>query len=98
MKRFIYLLAPVLLFSSIAAHGATMRCHNGIASTGDFTHDIRTQCGEPVSINKTNPSVDECGHIVRGAALVEYWIYKDRGMTYELRFIDGRLVQISGSR
>jgi hypothetical protein len=98
MNRFIYLLGPLLLFSSIAVPGATMRCGNGIISTGDLTQDVRTKCGEPLSTNKANPSVDEYGHTVKGAALIEYWIYKDRGMNYELRFIDGRLVQITGSR
>jgi|TARA_R110001592_G_scaffold75414_1_gene228391 hypothetical protein len=98
MNRFTYLLGPLLLFSSIAAHGATMRCSNGIISTGDLTQEVLTKCGEPVSSNKANPSVDEYGHIVKGAALIEYWTYKDTGMNYELRFIDGRLVQITGSR
>ncbi|MEH6671888.1 DUF2845 domain-containing protein [Halopseudomonas sp.] len=98
MNRLTYLLTPFLLLSAFSAYGATMRCDNGIVSTGDLSHEVLEKCGDPISSNKTNPSVDEYGHIVQGAALIEYWTYSNRGMTYELRFIDNRLVQISGSR
>ena len=98
MNPLIYILAPMLLLYSATSYGATMRCANGIISTGDLSHVVRDTCGEPVSRKKENPSINEYSRIVQGAALVEYWVYKNGGMTYTLRFIDDRLVQISGSR
>lgn len=54
---------------------------------------------EPAARQVTNPSVDGAGRIVRGAATVEHWIYgPTNGMSYQLRFIDGRLVRIRSQR
>ncbi|WP_350224394.1 DUF2845 domain-containing protein [Halopseudomonas bauzanensis] len=46
-----------------------------------------------------HPDVDAAGQIVQGAATVEHWLYgPTHGMSYHLRFIDGRLVQIRSQR
>lgn len=94
-----YLAAAVLLLPAMGAHAATMRCGNGLISTGDTAMMVAEKCGEPASRQVTNPAVDGAGRIVRGAATVEHWIYgPTNGMSYLLRFIDGRLVQIRSQR
>ncbi|SDS98044.1 Protein of unknown function [Halopseudomonas litoralis] len=95
----LYLAAAILLFPAMGALAATMRCDNGLISTGDTAMVVTEKCGEPASRQVTNPAVDGVGHVVRGAATVERWVYgPTNGMSYHLRFIDGRLAQIRSQR
>lgn len=94
-----FLLVFFTVFSAIGAYGATMRCPNGIVSSGDTAQDVLDKCGPPLSVEKDSPNIDESGFIVRGAAFVEHWTYeRSGGMSYQLRFIDDRLVDIRRSR
>ncbi len=84
---------------SLDAYSATMRCPNGIVSTGDTLQIVFDKCGEPNSRERVNPAIDHYGHIVQGAAIIEHWTYQPTGgMSYYLRFVDGRLVQIRSQR
>lgn len=100
MKTFscvLVLLAIVL--APATTFGATMRCNNGILSTGATTQETLDKCGAPSSSEKDSPNIDEDGFVVRGAALVEHWTYTPAGgIQYQLRFIDDRLVEIRSGR
>lgn len=91
------LLASVLASTSL--FGATMRCNDGIVATGESTQDVLDKCGAPSSQATDSPHADEDGYIVRGAATVEHWTYTPAGgITYQLRFLDDRLVEIRSRR
>lgn len=100
MKKIIYFL--ILFFSAISAsvaYGATMRCPDGIVSSGDSAKEVLDKCGPATSVLKDSLNIGENGFIVRGAAFVEHWTYdRTGGMTYQLRFIDDRLVDIRSNR
>ena len=100
MNPISYCLAGItLLMLAAGAQAATMRCDNGLISTGDTILIVTEKCGEPASRQVNHPDVDAAGQIVQGAATVEHWLYgPTRGMSYHLRFIDGRLVQIRSQR
>lgn len=88
-----------LLMSAAGAQAATMRCDDGLISTGDTILVVMEKCGEPASRQVSHPEVNAAGQIVQGAATVEQWLYgPTHGMSYHLRFIDGRLVQIRSQR
>lgn len=95
-----YLAVTLALAGTAAgAQGATMRCDQGLISTGDTAMVVVQKCGEPASRQVSHPARDEAGWVVEGAATVEHWIYgPTSGMSYHLRFIDGRLVQIRSQR
>ncbi len=100
MNSISYCLAGMtLLMLAMEAQAATMRCDRGLIATGDTILDVMEKCGEPDSRQVNHPDVDAAGQIVQGAATVEHWLYgPTHGMSYHLRFIDGRLVQIRSQR
>ncbi len=66
----------LLLFSVIPAsfvYGATMRCPDGIVSSGDTIEEVFGRCGPAISVVKDSPNIDEAGFVIRGAAVVERW-------------------------
>lgn len=91
------LLASVL--ASTSAVGATMRCNDGIVSTGESTQGVLDKCGAPSSQVTDSPAIGENGFVVRGAATVKHWTYTPPGgIRYQLRFLDDRLVEIRSRR
>jgi len=100
MNPITYCLAGMMLLMLAAgAQAATMRCDSGLISTGDTILVVMEKCGEPASRQVNHPEVDTAGQTVQGAAMVEHWLYgPTHGMSYHLRFIDGRLVQIRSQR
>src|SRR5690606_39704663 len=55
------LLASVL--ASTSAVGATMRCNDGIVSTGESTQGVLDKCGAPSSQVTDSPAIDENGFV-----------------------------------
>ncbi|GGE51458.1 hypothetical protein GCM10007421_27350 [Halopseudomonas oceani] len=82
-----------------AVQAATMRCDHGIIATGAMMAEVLEQCGEPDSRQHTPRHIDPDGYPAEGSVTVEHWIYgPSNGMVRELRFIDGRLVDIESTR
>ncbi|SFQ67551.1 Protein of unknown function [Halopseudomonas formosensis] len=80
------LLASVL--ASTSAVGATMRCNDGIVSTGESTQGVLDKCGAPSSQVTDSPAIDENGFVVRGAATVKHWTYTPPGgIRYQRAFL-----------
>lgn len=81
------------------AYAETMRCDDGIISTGATSFEVLTKCGEPSDKETVNPTVQPDGHLPRGAVTVETWVYgPNNGAHNFLRFIDGKLVKIETRR
>ncbi|WP_235827144.1 MULTISPECIES: DUF2845 domain-containing protein [Pseudomonas] len=76
-----------------------MRCDRGIIATGALQAEVLEQCGEPDSRQLTPRHIDPDGYPAEGSVTVEHWVYgPSNGMVRELRFIDGRLVDIESTR
>ena len=89
----------ITLVSASAAQAATMRCDQGIIATGALQAEVLEQCGEPDSRQHTPRHIDPDGYPADGSVTVDHWIYgPSNGMVRELRFIDGRLVDIESTR
>lgn len=72
-----------------------MRCGGGIIDEGDMTFEVIRKCGPPTERQIIAPSLDQHDHAIKGAASVENWVYgPNNGMYQNLRFIDGKLVEI----
>src|SRR5690606_20021489 len=95
-----YLAVTLALAGAAAgAQGATMRCDQGLISTGDTAMVVVQKCGEPASRQVSHPAREEAGWEEEGVSTIELWIYGPaNGMSYYLCFIDGRLVQIRSQR
>lgn len=89
----------ITLVSASAAQAATMRCDQGIIATGALQAEVLEQCGEPDARQYTPRHIDTDGYPADGSVTVDHWIYgPSNGMVRELRFIDGRLVNIESTR
>lgn len=89
----------ITLVSASAAQAATMRCDQGIIATGALQAEVLEQCGEPDARQYTPRHIDTDGYPADGSVTVDHWIYgPSNGMVRELRFIDGRLVDIESTR
>ena len=89
----------ITLVSASATQAATMRCDHGIIATGALQAEVLEQCGEPDSRQLTPRHIDPDGYPAEGSVTVEHWVYgPSNGMVRELRFIDGRLVDIESTR
>tara|TARA_R110000764_G_scaffold25528_1_gene61120 strand:+ start:250 stop:555 length:306 start_codon:yes stop_codon:yes gene_type:complete len=92
-------LGALLGASLVPASVASLRCDNGLASKGDTILEVEMKCGKPANSSIINPSVDEFGNRVQGAATIENWVYgPQNGMYRYLRFVDGTLVEIDSKR
>lgn len=89
----------ITLVSASAAQAATMRCDHDIIATGALQAEVLEQCGEPDWRQHTPRHIDPDGYPADGSVTVDHWIYgPSNGMVRELRFIDGRLVDIESTR
>lgn len=89
----------ITLVSASAAQAATMRCDHGIIATGALQAEVLEQCGEPDARQHTPRHIDPDGYPADGSVTVDHWVYgPSNGMVRELRFIDGRLVDIESTR
>lgn len=78
---------------------ADMRCGTNLVSEGASTYEVRKKCGLPAHREVMPAAPASNTSHQRHAAMVEHWVYGPKnGATYELKFIDGRLVSIHSSR
>ncbi|MCD5988788.1 MULTISPECIES: DUF2845 domain-containing protein [Pseudomonas] len=91
------LLVALALLSG-SAH-ASMRCNSALIDEGDLAVEVLRKCGPPAERQITPPALAANGQLIHGAVTVETWVYgPENGMYRNLRFIDGRLVQIKSSK
>lgn len=78
---------------------ASMRCNSTLINEGDLAVEVLRTCGPPAERQVIPPALVGNGQLEHGAVTVETWVYgPDNGMYRNLRFIDGRLVQIKSSK
>lgn len=94
------LVAAVLLSASLyTTANADMRCGTGLIAEGASRYEVQKKCGPPAHREAIpadpGPNRAERNH----AATIENWVYGPRnGASYQLKFIDGKLVAIDSSR
>lgn len=91
--------ALVLLLPLCAEASSTLRCDNGLISTGDSPHVVASKCGEPLSRDFIGyrEVIDEYGF--SNEVTVEEWSYGPRNGMYQfLRFEGNRLIKIDSKR
>ncbi len=95
-----HLIALLVTLCAVSApQAATMRCDHGLIATGALQAEVLEQCGEPETRQRTPRHIDPDGFPAEGSVTVEHWVYgPSNGMVRELRFIDGRLVDIQSTR
>ena len=78
---------------------ASMRCNGTLNDEGDLLLEVLRKCGPPTERQITPPALAANGQLKHGAVTVETWVYgPDNGMYRNLRFIDGRLVEIKSKK
>jgi len=94
--RALLLLALTLLGANAQA---SMRCNSALIDEGDLAVEVLRKCGPPAERQITPPALAANGQLKHGAVTVETWVYgPDNGMYRNLRFIDGRLVEIKNKK
>lgn len=100
MQRSLSILAVTLLMTSQSVFASTtLRCGNGLVSTGSTTDEVLHKCGEPIARDMLG-SVMRTGNYGESYELqVEEWSYAPRNGMYQfLRFEGGRLVKVDSKR
>lgn len=91
------LILMLLLLGVPAAH-ADMRCNQGLVGEGDSTAEVLRQCGQPDD-RQIIAAAPVPQRKQGNAVTVENWLYGPRnGAYYQLKFLDGKLVNIDVSR
>lgn len=89
----------LLLASQPAAASTTLRCGNGLISTGSTTVEVLNKCGEPISRDQLGSIIKTGNYGESYELLVEEWSYAPRNGMYQfLRFEGGRLVKVDSKR
>jgi len=98
MSRYLRRCSALLALVVGSAH-ASMRCSGALIDEGDLTLEVLRKCGPPAERQIVSPELDQSGRVIRGAVTVEHWTYgPDNGMYRQLRFIDGKLVEIRSKK
>lgn len=85
---------------ALGAHAATLRCGSQLISSGDSLFEVEQKCGTPVS-RSVIASQETFNATYRRSeqVQVEEWVYgPSHGMYQYLRFVGGRLTDISSKR
>ena len=98
-RLFPSLVLSLLLCSLPVSASTTLRCGNGLVSTGSTTMEVINKCGQPVSRDQLG-SIIKTGNYGESYELqVEEWSYAPRNGMYQfLRFEGGRLVKVDSKR
>lgn len=98
-KLIILASATFMSFLIYGSAHASMRCDKGIISEEDSTYEVETKCGPP-SYKEVIPAAPGFNRNRQNhAATIENWVYGPKnGAIYQLKFIDGKLVNIDFSR
>ena len=82
-----------------ASASTTLRCGNGLVSTGSTTEEVLHKCGEPLSRAQLGTILKTGNYGERYELLVEEWSFAPRNGMYQfLRFEGGRLVKVDSKR
>jgi hypothetical protein len=93
-------LASVGFAAALNVQAATLRCGSQLVSTGDHLFEVERKCGTPASqaIVGTQETFNNT-YRKSEQVQIEEWIYgPDHGMYQYLRFIGGRLTEITSKR
>ncbi|RRV04094.1 DUF2845 domain-containing protein [Pseudomonas sp. v388] len=85
---------------ALGTEAATLRCGSQLISTGDRPFEVEQKCGTPVSQSVIG-SQETFDNAYRRSEQVqiEEWVYgPDNGMYRYLRFVGGRLTDITSKR
>lgn len=85
---------------ALDTHAATLRCGSQLISSGDSLFEVEQKCGTPVS-RSVIASQETFNATWRRSeqVQVEEWVYgPNHGMYQYLRFVGGRLTDISSKR
>ena len=89
----------LLLICPSASASTTLRCGNGLISTGSTAQEVVHKCGEPISRAQLGSIIKTGNYGERYELLVEEWSYAPRNGMYQfLRFEGGRLVKVDSKR
>jgi hypothetical protein len=78
---------------------ADMRCGTTLVAEGNSTYEVQTKCGPPTHREVIPAATSQDWPKRNHAATIENWVYGPRnGASYQLKFIDGKLVKIDSSR
>lgn len=85
---------------ALDAQAATLRCGSQLISSGDSPFEVEQKCGTPVSRNViASREIYNATYRRSEQVQVEEWIYgPSHGMYQYLRFVGGRLTDISSER
>ncbi|GAC1036631.1 DUF2845 domain-containing protein [Pseudomonas sp. No.117] len=90
------LLIPLLL--PLLAQ-ASLRCGQSLVEEGDSVEQVLAACGAPAERKVIPPALRNNGVPKFNAAETQFWTYGPaNGATRQLRFVDGKLVEIRVER
>jgi hypothetical protein len=94
------ILAVACAALTLSTHAATLRCGSQLISSGDSPFEVEQKCGAPVSRSVIASRETYNATYRRSEQVqVEEWIYgPSHGMYQYLRFVGGRLTDISSER
>ncbi|UCJ14972.1 DUF2845 domain-containing protein [Pseudomonas sp. MM211] len=96
MNRSLLLLA--LLFAAVPSL-ASMRCGTSLINLGDTVDRVQAICGTPAQRRIETPDRRHANPHRANSVEVQYWSYgPNNGAVRNLRFIEGKLVEISTER
>lgn len=99
MKYLTCLALTLLLSSNLASASTTLRCGNGLVSTGSTTNEVLQKCGEPIARDLLGSIIKTGIYGETYELQVEEWSYAPRNGMYQfLRFEGGRLVRVNSKR
>ena len=101
LKRLSCLASALLLAGmTFQSEARTLRCGNQLISTGDRSFEVEQKCGKPISQAVVGTQETFNSSYRRSEEVqIEEWVYgPDRGMYQYLRFVAGRLTEITSKR
>ncbi|MFF7706617.1 DUF2845 domain-containing protein [Pseudomonas sp. NPDC007930] len=92
--------ATAVFTLATAAQAETLQCAQGLIEEGASRQDVLEHCGEPGVRRLMPPALLRRGPAPgAGPVAVERWVYGPaKGFYQQVRFIDGRVVEISSER
>jgi len=98
-RSLITLSLTLMLASHATLASTTLRCGNGLVSSGTTANEVLQKCGDPIARDFLGYIVKAGNYGERYELQAEEWSYGPRnGMYYFLRFEGGRLVRVDSKR
>lgn len=91
-------LLPIALLFPLLAQ-ASLRCGQSLVEEGDSVEQVLAACGAPAERKVDPPALRDDGVPRLGAVETQLWTYgPEHGASRQLRFVDGKLVEIRVGR